>query len=89
MYALVNTFSATSDSIGIVESVHRTLVAAGRADVRLQRRVRRANGATAYLPTAIVRLRGTGRGLVRMHIPRSAWETCADMMEAQVAAWES
>jgi len=86
MYALVNTFRATSDSIGTVESVHRTVVAAARADAILQRRVRRANGPTSYLPTAIVRLRGTGRGLRGMHIPRSAWETCVDMIEAQVAA---
>lgn len=89
MFALINTFQATSDSIGSVESVHRTVVAAARADYRLQRRVRRANGPTCYLPTAIVRLRGNGRGLYRVHIPRSAWSERMDMMEAQVAAWES
>ncbi len=56
MYALINTMGQTSDTIGAIISRHRTIEAAERADAKLQRAVRAANGSNSYLPTTIVRL---------------------------------
>lgn len=57
MYALINTMTAVpGDSIGTVLSTHRTIEAAERADSKLQRLTRKANGSTSYLPTRVVEL---------------------------------
>ena len=57
MYAVINTMSAVQgESIGAVVSIHRTEEAAKRADDKLQRLTRRANGQSSYLPTQIVKL---------------------------------
>lgn len=56
-YALINTMSAVpGDSIGAVVSTHRTIEAAEKADHKLQRMTRKANGSNSYLPTRIVKL---------------------------------
>lgn len=56
-YALINTMSAVQgDSIGAVVSIHKTYEAAEKADNKLQRMTRKANGSSSYLPTRIVRL---------------------------------
>ena len=49
MYTLTDTFN------GRTISRHRTLEAAVRADARHARAVRRANGASSYIPTRITR----------------------------------
>jgi hypothetical protein len=57
MYALVNTMSQIPPrSIGHIVSLHRSREAATRAEARLQRGTRRANGRQSYLPTRIVSL---------------------------------
>jgi len=55
MYALVNTMESTQDTLGRVISTHRTRSAAEQANVKLQRMTRRANGASSYLPTMIIK----------------------------------
>lgn len=58
MYYLVNEMDNSEESaFGRVVSAHRTAAAAWRADARLQRAVKRANGGTSYLPTIVVRSR--------------------------------
>jgi hypothetical protein len=47
MYAIYDTFNNR------IVSRHRKIVAAIKADQRLQRSVKRANGATSYLPTEL------------------------------------
>ena len=55
MFYLVNTFDTIGDRyMGCIVSAHRSEEAAIAANVRLQRGVKRANGATSYLPTRIV-----------------------------------
>jgi hypothetical protein len=57
MYALVNTMNAIQgDSIGTVLSKHRTIEAAERADAKIQRLTKAANGSASYLPTRVVKL---------------------------------
>lgn len=48
-YTLIDTFN------NVVVSRHRTLKAAARADLALNRAVKRHNGLTSYLPTKITR----------------------------------
>lgn len=50
MYALLDTFNCR------IISRHRTPEAVGRADRRYQRAVKKANGPSSYIPTAIVRI---------------------------------
>ena len=74
MFALINTWNAlTPDSIGTVLSVHRTSRAAAAADAAFCRRVWRLYGSGSFIPTAIVSLSGSGRGLVGRHIARREW----------------
>ena len=74
MFALINTWNALPpDSIGTVLSVHRTSRAAAAADAAFCRSVWRANGRGSFIPTAVVSLSGSGRGLVGRHIARSEW----------------
>ena len=63
MFAVLNTFAAvpSSSTIGRCESLHRTHDAAERADARLQRQVKRNNGASSYLPTRIVEVKRTAK----------------------------
>ena len=63
MFAVLNTFAAVSCSstLGRCESVHRTRAAAEAAETRLHRAVKRANGASSYLPTKIVEVRRTAK----------------------------
>jgi hypothetical protein len=48
MYQIIDTFNDT------VVSRHRSLEAAVKADDKFRRDVRRANGATSYIPTRIL-----------------------------------
>lgn len=50
MYALFDTFNRR------IISRHRSPEAAGRADRRYQRAVKKANGPSTYIPTTIVRV---------------------------------
>lgn len=50
MYALYDTFNNR------IVSRHRTVEAACKADSKLQRAVKRANGSSSYLPTRIMRI---------------------------------
>ncbi len=55
MFYVVNTMSATeAGHVGRILSSHRTRDTAERADAKLQRAVKRANGSGSYLPTTIV-----------------------------------
>lgn len=67
MYAVLNMMDGTKDHDGEchgkVESRHRTVEAAIKADEKLQRAVKRANGKNCYLPTRIVELRAEGAGV--------------------------
>jgi hypothetical protein len=56
MIALINTFHRHPDTIGSIESLHRSREAAERANVRLQRAIKRSNGRDCYMPTTIRRL---------------------------------
>jgi len=49
MYTLVDTFN------GYTVSRHRTLLNAVSASLRFSRAIRRANGASSYIPTEILR----------------------------------
>lgn len=56
MYALVSTMNRVSPYLGRIISLHRTVAAADRADAVLQRRTRRCNGESCYIPTCVVEL---------------------------------
>lgn len=56
MYALVDTMDRVSPYLGTIISLHRTVAAADRADAVLQRRTRRRNGSSCYIPTCIVEM---------------------------------
>lgn len=56
MYALINTMPAADCYIGRAVSMHRTEEAAQRADHKLQKLTRSANGSNSYLPTMIAPL---------------------------------
>lgn len=67
MYAVINMMNGTRDDDGErhgkVESRHRTIKAAVKADAELQRAAARANGPTCFIPTTIVELRAEGGGI--------------------------
>lgn len=54
MFALVSTMNSSSDVRGRILSVHKTPRAAGLADAKLQRRVRRENGQHSFIPTTCI-----------------------------------
>ena len=73
MYALINTMNCVpGDSIGTIVSQHRTIDAAERADAKLQRLTKAANGANSYLPTRIVELT---RKPVGRYIGNAEWRS--------------
>ena len=53
MYQLLNTFVGGDEQNQLV-SQHKTLVNAIKANDRLQRKVKQANGQSSYLPTEIL-----------------------------------
>jgi len=63
MYALIDTFNGyhydDGQVLGGIISRHRTVAAAEKANARHQRAVKRANGRTSYIPTAIVEVEWT------------------------------
>ena len=62
-YAIVNTMSDSSDCKGQVLSLHLTEHAAEVRDQSIQRRVKRANGLSSYLPTIVCEVPwGTRKG---------------------------
>ncbi len=52
-YAVINTMCQSSDTPGMVLSLHTTEQAAESADSKLQRAVKKSNGQNSYLPTII------------------------------------
>lgn len=63
MYALINTMTQIpGDSIGTILSTHRTVEAAEKADEKINRLTRKANGANSYLPTRVVKLTRKPKG---------------------------
>ena len=53
MYTVIDTMSATGDSIGRVMSSHRTREAAEKSEASIQRATRRGCGQSSYLPLVI------------------------------------
>ncbi len=53
MYQLINTFIG-GDLKSQLVSQHKSLQAAIKANIKLQRQVKKANGSTSYLPTKIL-----------------------------------
>lgn len=62
MFALVNTMNRLDNSPGMIESQHRTIAGAVRANAAAQRAVKRYNGSSSYMPTIIVELVRKPRG---------------------------
>ena len=69
MYALINTLNGhrydDGEILGDIISRHRTPAAAAKADDRHQRAVRRANGSSSYIPTAIIDIAWSDDGRAR------------------------
>lgn len=51
-YILINTFAGTEISR------HRTIEGAAKADIKLNKHVKAANGGNSYIPTALINSRG-------------------------------
>jgi len=63
--ALINTFDRLPGYAGRVESLHRSVAAAERANRELQRRIKAYNGRDSYLPTIIAEVDGMAKkGLI-------------------------